>query len=202
MPPCRHQPELSHEPDPTRADALILPAVATAQRGGAGGGGTKRIEGSDPSKNRLQLTTRSDFEDLSPANFLRDKRKKLQLGDTEVNALKAAESTAKERNKPVLAAYDSVRREMQKLADSPNLGDNANDAALRQMALANLMDRIRDARAADRLEALAAIPADKKEQAEALLKEQDVDFDRKTGGGGRGGRRGHEAVAFNIRVSR
>jgi hypothetical protein len=172
------------------AGLCIVPGLATAQRGGAGGSGAKRIEGSDPTKTRLQLATRSDFEDLSPAAFLRDKRKKLQLGDAEVNALKAAESAAKERNKPVLAAYDSVRREMQKLADSPNIGDNANDAALRQMAFANLMGRIRDARTADRTEALAAIPADKKDQADALLKEQDEEFDKKVGAGGRGGRRG------------
>lgn len=169
----------------------LIPALATAQRGGAGGSGAKRMEGSDPTKSRLQLATRSDFEDLSPAGLLRDKRKKLQLGEPEMNALKAAESTAKERNQPVLAAYDSVRREMQKLADSPNLGDNANDAALRRMAFSNLMDRIRDARAVDRMEALAAVSADKKAQAEALLKDQDEEFDRKARPGVRGGREGH-----------
>ena len=173
------------------AALCVVPILASAQRGGGSpGGGTKRMESSDPTKTRLQLATRSDFEDLSPAAFLRDKRKKLQLADADANALKTAESAARERNKPVLAAYDSVRREMQKLADSPNIGDNANDAALRQMAFANLMTQIRDARTVDRTEALAAIPADKKEQAEALLKDQDEEFDKKAGAGGRGGRGG------------
>jgi hypothetical protein len=168
----------------------LLPSVAHAQRGGAGGSGAKRIEGGgDPSKSRVKLATRGDFEDLSPAAFLRDKRKKLQLADADVNALKAAEATAKDRNKTVLTAYDSVRREVQKMADSPEIGANANDAALRRIAYQNLLSQIRDQRAADRAEALAAIPPEKKAQAEDLLKEQDEEFNKAAGMGG-GGRRG------------
>lgn len=165
------------------------PLVATAQRGGAGEKKQPRLPGESGPK--LKLPTRADFEDLSPASFLRDKRKKLQLADADVNALKAAESAAKERNKVVLAAYDSVRREMQKLADSPNLGDNANDAALRRMAFTNLIESIRDERTADRAEAIAAVAADKRAQADELLKEQDDDFMRKLGSSG-GARRGGE----------
>lgn len=167
----------------------LVPAMAAAQRGGSGpGGGTKRMgDGSDPSKARVRLPSRSDIEDFAPSAFLRDKRKKLQLTDADVNALKAAESAAKERNKPVLAAYDSVRRELQTMSDSPDLGANANDGALRRMAYSNLIGQIREQRQADRAEALAAIPADKKAQAETLLKEQDDDFDKKVGSQARRG---------------
>jgi len=172
------------------AAICLAPVLATAQRGGAGGSGAKRMEGgADPSKSRVKLATRGDFEDLSPAGFLRDKRKKLQLGDAEANALKAAEATAKERNKAVLVAYDSVRREVQKMADSPDIGGNANDAALRRMAFQNLLGQIREQRAVDRAEALTLIPAEKKTQAEELLKEQDEEFTKAAsmGGGRRGG---------------
>ena len=164
-----------------------FPAISSAQRVGAGEKRQPRLPGE--SGPRLRLPTRADFEDLSPASFLRDKRKRLQLGDADVNALKATESAANERNNVVLAAYDSVRREMQKLADSPNLGDNANDAALRRMAFSNLTDQIREERGADRADAIAAIAADKRTQPDALLKEQDDEFLRKMGSAG-GGRRG------------
>ena len=169
----------------------VVPVVATAQRGGAGEKRQPRLPGESASL--LKLPTRSDFEDLSPSAFLRDKRKKLQLGDQDANALEAAEATAKERNKLVFAAYDSVRREMQRMADSPDLGDNANDSALRRMAFSNLLDKVREARAADRTEALGLIPADKKAQADDLLKDQDDVFDKKAvSGGGRGRRSGGE----------
>jgi hypothetical protein len=170
------------------AALCVAPALAAAQRGGSGpAGGVKRMEGSDPTKSRVRLPSRGDIEDFAPAAFLRDKRKKLQLADADVNALKAAESAAKERNKPVLAAYDSVRRELQTMSDSPDLGANANDGTLRRMAYSNLIGQIREQRKADRDEALAAIPADKKAQAEAMLKEQDDEFDKKIGRAGRGG---------------
>ena len=168
----------------------LVPTLAIAQRGGGGAsGGTKRMgEGSDPSRSRVRFLSRSDIEDFAPSVFLRDKRKKLQLTDADVGALKAAEAAAKERNKPVLAAYDSVRREMQTMADSPDLGSNVNDGALRRMAYTNLMGQIREQRDKDRAEALAAIATDKRAQAEELLSEQDEDFDKKVGGAGRGGR--------------
>lgn len=173
------------------AALVLLPSIAIAQRGGGAGGGTRRMEGGgDPTKSRVRYPSRADIEDFAPSAFLRDKRKKLQLTDADVNALKAAEAAAKERNKPILTAYDSVRREMQTMADSPDLGANANDGALRRMAFQNLMGQIREQRATDRAEALAAIPADKKSQADELLKEQDEDFAKKVGGGGRGGRGG------------
>jgi len=170
----------------------VIPAAVPAQRGrGGGGAGVPTRNPSDAAAaSRLRLPSRGDIEDFAPAKFLRDKRKKLQLADADVNALKTAEAAAKERNNVVLAAYDSVRREVQKLADAPEIGSNVNDAVLRRMALSNLVGQVREQRAVDRAEALAAIPADKRTEADALLKEQDENFDREIGRAGRGGRGG------------
>ena len=173
----------------------VLPTLATAQRGG--GGGSSRT-GRDPEMRRMEneqasaprFATREDIENFGPAAFLRDKRKKLQLSDADAAALKAAEQAARDRNRETLAAYDSVRREVQKYSGGADLGSNANDATLRRMAFANLTSQIREMRAKDRAEALAAVPADKREQAETALKEQDEQFDKKMGAGGRGGRGG------------
>lgn len=178
--------------------ALILalcaaPGILTAQRGG---GGSRT--GRDPEMRRMsdeqaaapRYMSRGDIEEMAPAAFLRDKRKKLQLDDAAVNALKAAEQAAKDRNKDILTAYDSVRREVQKYAGQNSLGgSNSNDAALRQMAFGNLRQQVIEARAADRDEALKAIPEDKRAAADEMLKEEDEDFAKKFGGG-RGGRRG------------
>jgi hypothetical protein len=173
------------------ATLSLVPAIAFAQRG-RGGGVSGAPASRQPTASRLRLPSRGDIEDLSPSAFLRDKRKKLQLADADVNALKAAETAAKDRNKVVLTAYDSVRKEMQALSDAPEIGSNADAAVLRRMAFSNLMEQIHNQRTADRAEALAAIPADKKEQAEALLKEQDEEFDRTVGSAGRGRRGGGE----------
>lgn len=174
---------------------VSLPSLASAQRGGGGGGGSR--SGRDPEMRRMgaeqnsgpRFATKDDIQDLSPAAFLRDKRKKLQLDDAAVNALKAAEGAEKDRNKEMLTAYDSVRREVQKFAGAASdLPSASNDAALRQMAFGNLTQQVRDAHARDRADALAAIPEDKRAAAEDLLKENDEDFSKKVGGGR--GRRG------------
>ena len=70
-----------------------IPVVLPAQRGrggGGGGGGATRNPSDAAAATRLRLPSRGDIEDFAPAKFLRDKRKKLQLGDADVNALKAA----------------------------------------------------------------------------------------------------------------
>lgn len=167
--------------------AILIPSVASAQRGGGGGGGSRT--GSDTSMRRMRTeqgsgpryATRGDIEDLSPAAFLRDKRKKLQLDDAAVTALKAAESTARDRNAPLLATYDSLRRELIRVAGQPEADPNA--ATLRRVAFAHQMDLVREARVRDRADALAAIPDAKRPAADDLLKENDEDFDKKMSAG-------------------
>ena len=159
--------------------ALILalcaaPGLLSAQRGSRTGRDPEMRRMSDEQAAAPRYMSRGDIEDMAPAPFLRDKRKKLQLDDAAVNALKAAEQAAKDRNKDLLAAYDSVRREVQKYAGQNSLGgSNSNDAALRQMAFGNLRQQVSEARGIDRDEALKAIPEDKRAAADELLKELD-----------------------------
>ena len=175
--------------------ALILalcaaPGLLSAQRGSRTGRDPEMRRMSDEQAAAPRYMSRGDIEDMAPAPFLRDKRKKLQLDDAAVNALKAAEQAAKDRNKDLLAAYDSVRREVQKYAGQNSLGgSNSNDAALRQMAFGNLRQQVSEARGIDRDEALKAIPEDKRAAAAELLAEVLVQFLQEFGGG-RGGRRG------------
>ena len=144
--------------------ALILalcaaPGLLSAQRGSRTGRDPEMRRMSDEQAAAPRYMSRGDIEDMAPAPFLRDKRKKLQLDDAAVNALKAAEQAAKDRNKDLLAAYDSVRREVQKYAGQNSLGgSNSNDAALRQMAFGNLRQQVSEARGIDRDEALKVAP--------------------------------------------
>jgi hypothetical protein len=83
-------------------------ASATAQRGG-----TRPTADEGQSQGRPQRpATVGQFEDLNPARMLVDKRKKLALTDSQVLRMKAVEKLVKERNAPLLAEYDSVRREI------------------------------------------------------------------------------------------
>jgi hypothetical protein len=99
------------------AVALILvPTIASAQRGG-GGGGSSRTRG-DPKadfnaiagdKGAIKVSNR-DIEDISPIKLLIDKRKDLKLSDDQVKRLKDIESKLKETNDPSFRALDSLRR--------------------------------------------------------------------------------------------
>ena len=171
------------------AFAVAFPTLVGAQRGGRSGRDPEMRRMTNEQGAGLRLPTKSDIEQLSPSGFLVDKRKKLQLDEKMVDALRAAETAEKERNRELLTTYDSVRREVQKFAGN-DLPSAPEDGALRQMAFSNLRQQVRETRVRDRAAALAAVPEDKRAAAEQLLKENDEDYDKKVGAGGRGRRGG------------
>jgi hypothetical protein len=179
----------------------MVPTLATAQKGGkSSGGGDEGGGGGAPRGGAsFKAPTRGDLEDMNPASFLIDKKKKLQLTDEQVAAVKVVEEQIKERYKVSLAAYDSLRRgsrsvsasvgssrSKQKFAtDAPSPAEQASmQVAMRGIQQA-LMG-IRNQRTADVDAALAAItdPA-VKAKAIALLKDQEEDFMRLMPGGDR-----------------
>jgi len=91
---------------------LAIPfAVAAGQRGGRSAAG--RGGGAEGGAPRFQRpATAGQVEDLNPARMLLDKRKKLSLADSQVAKLKVLEKTIAERNRDLIAQYDSVRRQM------------------------------------------------------------------------------------------
>jgi len=178
----------------------LIPSLATAQKGGkssggdeGGGGGAPRGGGS------FKAPTRGDLEDMNPASFLIDKKKKLQLTDEQVAAVKVVDEQIKERYKVSLATYDSLRRGSRSVSASVSSSrskqkfatDAPSPAEQESMQLAmrgiqQALMGIRNQRTADVDATLAAItdPA-VKAKALALLKDQNEDFLRLMPGGDR-----------------
>ncbi len=171
----------------------LVPTLATAQRsrsgssgGDAGGGGATR-RGGGPS---FKMPSRGDLEDMNPATFLIDKRKKIQLTDEQVTALKGVETAIKDRYKVNLAVYDSLRRNARPMQGidrgaAPSPAEQAEMQKAMQ-GLQQALMTVRNQRTADIDATLAAItdPATKAKAVE-LLKEQEADFARLMPGGGR-----------------
>jgi hypothetical protein len=114
---------------------VLIPALASAQRGGGGRGGSggfgKKDEADWNSLGRgnagLQLSNR-DVENISPIKLLIDKKKDLKLSDDQVKRLKDLESTLKDKNDGPFKALDSLRRETR------NTGGSADEARARMMS--------------------------------------------------------------------
>ena len=173
----------------------LVPTLATAQRtrggssggdvgsgGGGGGGGGGRA---------FKMPTRGDLEDMNPATYLIDKRKKIGLSDEQVTALKAVETQIKERYKVNLAVYDSLRRSARPI-DANKMkgasGTSPGEQAEMQKAMQGLqlaLMTVRNQRTADIDAALATItdPAVKAKAVEAI-KDQEQDFAKLMPGGG------------------
>ncbi|MFI5310818.1 MAG: hypothetical protein ACHQQ3_06265 [Gemmatimonadales bacterium] len=157
---------------------FMLPSLALAQ-GRVGGTGSTKAP-APPKKEAPRYPTVRDVEDHNPASLFVDKRKKLSLPDSIVSQLKVLEKTFKERNAPVLAMYDSVRRRitnslMQDVTEAtPGLmaEDQQNKLGMR-----NLWADLRQQLEKEGEEALALVPEAKKKDASDLLKERMDDFD-------------------------
>jgi hypothetical protein len=113
---------------------VLLPTIASAQRGGGGGGGKTPRGDAKPDfdaiagkKGGIQLSNR-DVEEMSPIKLLIDKRKDLKLSDDQVKGLKEIESKLKEKNDPSYRALDSLRR-----AAQPPLHEPTDDEKARMM---------------------------------------------------------------------
>jgi hypothetical protein len=109
-----------------RTNILVLSAVLSIP---LASGAAQRRSGGNPGGGEAppaRPATVGQLEDLNPARMLVDKRKKISLADSQVNQLKALDRKIADRNKPLLAQYDSVRREMHFPNSGPAGGEMAS----------------------------------------------------------------------------
>lgn len=176
-------------------------------RGGIDGTGGRRGGGGVNREAPIKLPAASELQRFNPAALLIDKRRKVALADSQVTALIEIRNTINERNAPLLARYDSIRKDFSppKPQDRDRVGstpetDSVRTTALSQMrTLQSLLDSLSARRTADVGDVLAYLTdATQHRAAVKLLNEQDRDFSDKlpglgqdgSGRGGRGGRSG------------
>lgn len=196
--------------------AMLAAGDASAQRGGGGiggmlggrggidGTGGRRGGGGVNREAPIKLPAASELQRFNPAALMIDKRKKVTLADSQVTALIEIRNTINERNAPLLARYDSIRKDFSppKPQDRDRVGstpetDSVRTTALSQMrTLQSLLDSLSARRTADVGDVLAYLTdATQHRAAVKLLNEQDRDFSDKLpglgqDGAGRGGRAG------------
>lgn len=166
--------------------ALALsPLVLDAQSRSAGTGGTGGRASARPGQRgesaaRLPSplpNVRAVTTGTNPALELVDRKKKLKLEAETVTALEALAETMNARYAPLFARYDTLRtqanmaRNQTKAAMGPS-EEEQQIARERIAALRMLMAEVREQRAKDVDEALAAVPEDKREDARAALTDQ------------------------------
>jgi hypothetical protein len=166
---------------------ILVPALASAQMGGMGGGrragggmgggrnGEMMGAGSRPDQ---KLATAKEIEKLNPAALLIDKRKKLSLTDSAVAALHTLEMKIYERNSDLLARYDSVRQTIApaaKSSDEPTAQQSA-DRQLGMQVMRKALEQLMDRRRADIGETLDLVPENAKKKAAGLLDDQDEEL--------------------------
>jgi hypothetical protein len=157
---------------------VLIPAVASAQRGSRGGGGGMggdKANYGGSSASLLQLSNR-DVEEISPIKLLIDKRKDLKLADDRVKQLKDLEGKLKDKNEPSYKALDSLRKAMR-----PS-GTQTDDERTRMMAArSGVMAAVADIRAnydASAKEALALLDESQQKTANDLLQKQTADAEQ------------------------
>ena len=157
------------------AALVLIPTIASAQRGGGGGGRTRGDPKPDfdaiaGKKGGIQLSNR-DVEDMSPIKLLIDKRKDLKLSDDQLKALKDVESKLKEKNDPSFRALDSLRRVAQPPLHDPSDADMSRTMEARRTAGA-VVATIRDNYDAALNDALTGLDETQRGRAKEFLDKQ------------------------------
>ena len=98
------------------AALVLLPSIATAQRGGGGGGKTRgdvKENWNDVRKGDAGLKlSNKDVEETNPVGMLLEKRGDLKLTDAQTGQMKDLDKKAAEKNESLFKALDSLRVEM------------------------------------------------------------------------------------------
>jgi hypothetical protein len=176
---------------------LLIPTIASAQRGGSGGGsgrtrGDARADFNgvmNANAGGVKLSNR-DVEDISPLKLLIDKRKDLALSEETVKSLKDLENQLKETNRDSFRALDSLRRLAQPPAREPTDDDRARMMDARRTVVA-VVTTIRGNYDASLGQALALLDESQRTKANELVDKLRKDAEemlREKLGGGRGGR--------------
>jgi len=157
---------------------ILIPAIASAQRGGGGKGGSfggdkqANYDKMGGTSSALQLANR-DLEDISPIKLLIDKRKDLRLADDKVKQIKELEGKLKDKNEPSFKALDSLRKEMKPSA-TPSDDDRTRMMSARSAVMAAVAD-IRSNYGASVKEAMALLDEGQQKTANEMLQKQTAD---------------------------
>jgi hypothetical protein len=122
---------------------VLVPAIASAQRGGGGMRGGGRTGGQDGmgrsggAGSALQLSN-GDVEEMSPIKRLIDKRKELKLTDAQVKQFKDLEKEMKTRNEHLFHVLDSLRKDMTDGSPEEIRSRMGNDRAAVQDVVSNI----------------------------------------------------------------
>jgi hypothetical protein len=158
------------------AALLVLPALAVAQRGGGSKATTRTpVMDKDETPQGPSLRPR-DVEDASPIKLLLDKRKDLKLNDTQMNALKAHETSLKNDNAPLLKAVDSLVHEMKPpLNSTAESREHIRDAG---QALHETLQKIQTNYEAATKDVLTTFEPEQQTKANELLAKQKEETDK------------------------
>ena len=109
------------------AALLILPTIASAQRGSMGG--TKDADWNavaGKSAPAGPTISSKDFENVSPLKLLLDKKKDLKLSDAQVTSLQAADASLKQKNHERFVLLDSLKKDAKpRTSGTPSAEDEA-----------------------------------------------------------------------------
>jgi hypothetical protein len=174
---------------------VLVPAVALAQRGGAGGsskvrGDPKADWNSVENANKGVKLSNRDLENISPIKLLIDKKKDLKLSDDQVNKLKELDGKLKETNDPSFKVLDSLRRAAQPPLRSGEPSDEERDRMMSaRRGIGAVVGTIRGNYESSAKDAMAILDETQQKTAAELLtkqKEEAEDMLRDKLGGGRG----------------
>jgi hypothetical protein len=156
------------------AIALALPVTASAQRsnttsGNRGQPNTSVPAFTVPNANRVKSMGNVAAE-------LIDNRRRLSLDDNAVNQLRELAAEIDKRNEPELSRFDSLRTVARANNNTNQSGTLEGRATVAQMNEA--ARNIAGHREADAAKALEFVPEDKHAAAQAIIQNQQRDFDR------------------------
>ena len=174
---------------------LVAPVLASAQRGGYGGG-MGRMAGGRSGLVPAGVVTGDSVEKLNPISALIEKRKDIGMADTQVAKLGGILARLDARSAPAFRQLDSVTKAMGLSADHP-LGTSDPDKQ-RMLAyhgaITPILNEVRDNNEAATMEAFALLTSDQRRRATGVVRNQRDQFEHLLRGGiaapGAGGRRG------------
>jgi hypothetical protein len=167
---------------------LALPTALQAQRG-------RKFDPLPPKEGEFApppMPSAKDMEKGSPAAILLDKKKKLQLSDSQVTALQLLRRASADSNAVTFAMWDSVRTDMLIAGKSPFI--DPVEAQARQFRFRTVLQALGQRNEWTKNQALPVLTDDQKPKAKEYWDDEDKENQKwmapQRGGGGRpGGRR-------------
>ena len=155
---------------------LVAPSVLLAQRGGRTQA-DRRTELMDKSEIPKGVDIRvRDLEDQSPLHLLIDRRKDLNLTDSQLSQLKESEEKLKEKNAPLYKSADSLIRATRLTSSSSDAEKSRAQSA--RSTLTELVKTLNESYDAARKDAVALLDAQQQPKANEMLDKQKEDGEK------------------------